>query len=87
MRIETSQNKTYTVSWIDTSITDQSKLLAQMVDERRLSEIAAEFDGLTEIRRFDENQGDKVYDGYTLLAGIQRMGSEVLIKMERTATA
>ena len=86
MRIETSQNKTYAVNWIDTSITNQNMLLAQFEDSRRLPEIAAEFDGLTEVRRYDENQGDKTYEGYSMLACVTRIGNEVLIRMERVTS-
>lgn len=85
MRIETSQNKTYTVHWIDTSIMNENMLSMQMPDERPLPEIAAEFDGLTEIQRQDENQGDKTFSGFSVLVGIKRIGNDVLIQMEATA--
>ena len=59
------------------------KILAlQMVDNRRLPEIAVEFDDLSEIQRKDEPQGDKVFSGFSKLIGIRRIGEEVLIQME-----
>ena len=85
MEIKTSQNKTYPVKWIDTSILNETMLLMQMTDTRRLSEIAAEFDGLTEISRTDENQGDKTFTGYSKLVSIRRIGDDVQIQMEATA--
>ena len=82
MEIQTSQNKTYQVKWIDTSILNEAALAMQMTDTRRLPEIAAEFDGLTEISRTDENQGNKTFSGYSRLIGIKRIGDDVLIQME-----
>ena len=84
MTITTSQNKTYTVQWIDTPIINAGSLVMQMADPRPLPEIAAEFDGLTEISRQDENQGDKVFTGFSTLVGIKRIGDDVLIQMEAT---
>lgn len=85
MEIKTSQNKTYPVKWIDTSILNEAALAMQMTDTRSLPEIAAEFDGLTEIVRKDENQGDKTFPGFSVLVGIKRIGNDVLIQMEATA--
>jgi hypothetical protein len=85
MEIKTSQNKTYPVKWIDTSILNEAALALQMTDTRSLPEIAAEFDGLTEIVRKDENQGDKTFPGFSVLVGIKRIGNDVLIQMEATA--
>lgn len=82
MEIKTSQNKTYQVLWIDTSPFNPMALSMQMMDTRPLPEIAAEFDGLTEISRTDENQGNKTFTGYSRLIGIKRIGDDVLIQME-----
>lgn len=84
MTITTSKPKTYQILWIDTSPTNDKVLTLQMADERPLPEIAAEFDGLTEIKRADENQGDKTFSGYSRLIAIKRIGSDVLIQMEAT---
>ena len=82
MEIKTSQNKTYTVKWIDTSILNEKMLSMQMTDTRSLSVIAAEFDGLMEISRTDENQGNKIFSGFSTLVNIRRNGDDVLIQME-----
>ena len=84
MTITTSQNKTYPVLWIDTSAFNPNVLVMQMTDARRLPVIASEFDGLTEIVRTDENQGDKTFNGYSRLVGIKRIGTTVQIQMEAT---
>lgn len=82
MKITTSKNKTYLVKWIDTPITNTRALAMQMTDTRRLPKIAAEFDGLTEIIRVDENQGNKTFTGFSRLIGVKRIGDDVLIQME-----
>lgn len=84
MTITTSKNKTYQVLWIDTSPFNPMALSMQMMDTRLLPEIAAEFDGLTEIARQDENQGNKTFAGFSKLVGIKRIGNDVLIQMEAT---
>lgn len=84
MTITTSQNKTYQVQWVETSIFNPNVLAMQMTDARRLTEIVPEFDGLTKISRQDENQGDKEFTGYNRLVGIKRIGDDVLIQMEAT---
>ena len=78
MTITTSQNKTYEVLWIDSPITDDSHLLLAMRDGRAIMEIAPEFTGLTIIQRFDENQGDKAFEGYPVLRGITQTSSGVV---------
>lgn len=82
MTVTTSKNLTYQVQWVDTSPFNAGALAMQMTDARPLPEIAAEFDGLTEIVRKDENQGDKTFSGYSRLVGIKRLGDDVLIQME-----
>lgn len=84
MTITTSKSKTYQVQWADVSPFNAGALSMQMMDTRPLPEIAAEFDGLTELARQDENQGDKTFTGFSKLVGIKRIGSDVLIQMEAT---
>lgn len=85
MTVTTSKNLTYQMQWIDTSPFNPGALSMQMTDARHLPEIAAEFDGLTEIVRKDENQGDKTFMGFSVLVGIKRIGTDVLIQLEATA--
>ena len=84
MTITTSQNKTYTVLWIDTSIFNPNILVLEMTDARRLPVIASEFDELTQIDKFDENEGNKTFLGYSLLTVVKRIGTTVQIQMEAT---
>lgn len=73
MRIETSKGKTYEADWIDES-TISGNVNLQIVDSRRLPEIAEDFDGLEYLKRTSETQGDKRYDGYKKL---MRISAEV----------
>lgn len=84
MTITTSQNKTYTVQWIDTSLFNPNVLVMQMTDPRRLPVIASEFDELTRIDKFDENEGDKTFLGFSTLILVKRIGTTVQIQMEAT---
>lgn len=84
MTITTSKNKTYQVKWIDSPIQDAGMLALMMEDARPLLEIAAEFNGLTEIKRKDAHQGDKTFTGFDRLIGIKRVGNDVMIQMEAT---
>lgn len=82
MLLKTSNGNTYTVDWIDTIST--GALYMQMMDERALSVIASEFEGLEWLMRESENQGDKRFDGYTRLDMIQRAApGVVLLKLTR----
>lgn len=85
MRITTSKGGEYGVIYIDNPIQDRAMLMLAFSDPRRLPEIAAEFDGLAEVRRYDEQQGDKVFEGYTLLKEIRRLPTDdrVCITLER----
>lgn len=77
MQLKTSKNNTYTVDWIDTVST--GGVYMQMPDARPLPEIAAEFDGLSWLERYDENQGDKRFEGYSVLSMIRREQPDVVV--------
>lgn len=82
MRIRTSKEIEYTVDWIDT--VSVGGVFMQMPDDRALSVIAEEFEGVEWIERYDANQGDKRFDGYTRLDMIQRAApGVVLLKLMR----
>lgn len=76
MKIKTSKQKTYDVEWID--VASSGKLYLEMKDGRRLPAVAADFDGLSVIERVDENQGNKVFEGYTALESIHRTEDNVI---------
>lgn len=71
MKLTTSKGKEYVIQWADTAATGE--LFFQMADERKLSTIAREFEGLEWLRREDENQGDKLFEGFSNLRIINRI--------------
>ncbi len=77
MQLKTSKNREYSVDWIDT--VTAGGVYMQMVDSRSLAEIAEEFDGLEWLERYDENQGDKRFDGYNTLTMIRREAPDVVV--------
>lgn len=82
MLLKTSKGYTYDIDWIDAVHTGE--LFMQLKNEQRLPEIAAEFDGLEWLKREDENQGDKLFEGYSALTMIKRTEPGlVLMSFER----
>ena len=80
--LKTSNGHTYTVDWIDTVST--GGLFMQMPDERALSVIAAEFEGLEWLKREDANQGDKLFEGYSVLTMVKQAApGTVLLTFQR----
>ena len=77
MQLKTSNGYTYDVDWIDTTIA--GILYMQMHDQRTLSVIAEEFEGLEWLKREDENQGDKLFEGFSVLTMIRRDAPGVVI--------
>lgn len=77
MRLLTSAGKSYNVYWADTART--GFLFFEMHDERPLPAIAMEFDGLEWLKREDENEGDKMFDGFSVLDNIKRTAAGVVL--------
>lgn len=78
MTLKTSRGNAYEIQWADVaSRTDH--LFVQMEDERKLSEIAAEFEELEWLKREDANQGDKLFDGYSVLKIVRQVEPGVVI--------
>ena len=79
MKLTTSSGKTYDVQWIDGPTITSGLVMVQMEDNRRLPEIAAEFDGLEAMQRESETQGNKAWQGYTVLQRIARVSPGVVL--------
>lgn len=73
MKLTTSKGNEYQVDWIDGPTFTTGEVLLQMMDDRRLPEIAAEFDGLEWLKRESENQGNKSWEGYSVLQMITKL--------------
>ena len=82
MLLKTSNGYTYDIEWIDTVHTGE--LFMQMQSTQRLPEIANEFDGIEWLKREDENQGDKLFEGYSKLTMVKRLAPDtVLLTFDR----
>lgn len=85
MTVKTSKDKTFDVNWMWGPVGDDDELMLELVDDRLLSEIAADFEGVEKFERFSEAEGDLVYEGYTELKSIfrsyTRTGSTVSISL------
>ena len=67
MQISLSNGKTFEIHWID--CTPAGNLLLEMTDERLLSVIAADFEGVESI---EDTETGRKFDGYTNLIWIGR---------------
>lgn len=74
MKLTTSKGLTYDVEWIDGPTMISGAVILRMKDNRRLPEIAAEFDGLESMKRESETQGNKEWTGFSALQRISTTG-------------
>lgn len=82
MKLTTSKGNEYTVDWIDGPTIIEGCVILQMQDERPLADIAIEFDGLKWLKREDEHQGNKEFNGFGVLKRVSRMtGGKVQIAL------
>lgn len=78
MTLKTSKGNTYEIQWADVA-SKSGNLFVQMEDNRKLSEIAAEFEELDWLKREDANQGDKLFEGYFALSYIRQVEPGIVI--------
>lgn len=83
MLLKTSNSHEYNVDWIDTINT--GTLYMQMMDERPLSVIAAEFEGLEWLMRESENQGNKLFEGFSNLTMAKQVEPGIVLLTFRKA--
>lgn len=76
MKLTTSKGNEYTIDWIDGATVIDGNVILQMHDTRSLGVIAGEFDGLEWLKREDEHQGNKEFNGFTVLNRITRMSGD-----------
>ena len=72
MTLKTSKGKTYEINWIGGPTVRTGNVLLEMKDDRSLANIAREFDKLEWMERTSETEGDKRFEGFARLVGIQR---------------
>ena len=81
-RITTSKGKRYDVDYAWAPLSDGSCMIS-MPDDRRLAEIADDFDGLTSIHYVNTDTGEYDWDGYTVLDSVSRLNGRVQIRLVR----
>ena len=83
MTIMTSRGKTFDVDWAWAPVGMEKKLMIQYEDERPISEIANDFEGLQSIQRNDENEGNVPYEGYIKLVSVVLRDGKAQIALKR----
>lgn len=73
MKLKTSKGHEYEVLSADGPTFTSGAVMIRLQDQRRLPEIAAEFDGLESFERTCEIQGNKAWEGYSVLNMITRL--------------
>lgn len=86
MKLTTSNGHAYDVHWA--AVASTKILFIQMDDERPLSAIAQEFEGLEWLRREDEFGGTMLYEGFSELESVKRVEpGVVLLSLKKAVTA
>lgn len=89
MSITTDKGKRFDVRWAWGPAGEAGRLMIELTaDDRPLSQIAADFEGVALITRQDENEGDATFAGYTQLVRIERIVTGgVQLALEQAVTA
>lgn len=85
MLTTTSAGKTFEASKVMVSVRDSNRLMMDVMDLRKISEVASDFEGVETLTQEDELGVEHVYRRYTTLAAISRNKSDgsVRITLER----
>lgn len=81
MKTTTSKGKTFDASTAFVLARDSNRLMMDVMDERALSEIAADFEGVETLTQVDALHVEHVYHGYTVLAAISRNKSDGSVRL------
>ena len=89
MKLITSKNKKYTVSWAGQSLTKSREMLIQMPEIRPLVKLIGEFDGIEWAKTSGpDGQPDREYQGPMRLMSASRLeNGNVLITLEMEAAS
>lgn len=86
MKITTSKGKALDANWAFGPTSESGSLMIEIPGNRRLSEIAADFEDNSRIEKKDETKPGvtEIYEGFTELAAIQRnKNGSVLVKLAK----
>ncbi len=83
MTITTDSGKTFDINWIGATNRFGNKLMIEMVDDRALSQIAADFEGVGTITKTDSKKPDveEVYKGFSKLVGMSKENFDGVIRL------
>lgn len=80
--IQTSAGKTFSVNYAYAPVFDGSCMVEVTGDNRLISQIASDFEGLERIEKHDPDLRDETYTGYSILSSIVRQpNGAVTLKM------
>ena len=85
MTLTTSKGKSFPVRWAWAPANDEGDLMIEYDDDRKISEIAADWEGCERITRESAEEGNAVYEGYTeiRIMSRQRNGAiQITLKKE-----
>lgn len=73
MQITTSKGKTFDIRFIGSPLRSSNRLMIELKDERLISEISADFEGLSMITKTDSSLPNEkhIYEGFTKLKAIK----------------
>lgn len=83
MELTTSRGQTFDIQYIGNVITNSTRIMIEMADDRLLSEIAADFEDVQTFRQTDPiKEGEyRLYEGYTHLISIHRNMSAGTVRL------
>jgi hypothetical protein len=78
-----SNGKAFDINWMGATNRFGNKLMIELVDNRALSKIAANFEGVDTITKTDSKKPNvkEVYEGYTKLVGMSKENAEGVIRL------
>lgn len=76
MTVKTSKGKTFTIDWMWAPYGPNDDLVFEYSDNRSISAIAKEFEGVSHFHRESETEGNKDWYGYTSIRAIQRVKND-----------
>ena len=72
MTLTTSKGKAFSAHWAWAPVNDEGDLMIEYDDARKISEIAADWEGCARITRESAEEGNAVYEGYTEIRIVSR---------------
>ena len=78
MTLETSKGKTVEARWAWAPANADGDLMIEYDDARKISEIAADWEGCERITRESAEEGNAIYEGYTEIRIMSRQKNDAI---------